>query len=157
MKEIPENMEGVHFITKTKENYIYAATDRFDEFTDNRRCIRNKNFKLILNGDTNSSVMKPVSYRKNMNTMRILDSLNNLKKNTSSMENWYKKTKPKYELYDIINDPYELNNLYKNKDYDIVFNELKKKLNNWINNSDYGNIDETELIKEIWPNGKSLN
>ena len=27
-----------------------------------------------------------------MNTMRILDSLNNLKKNTPTMDNWYKKT-----------------------------------------------------------------
>ena len=86
--------------------------------------------------------------------MRILDSLNNLRKNTLAMDNWYKKTKSKYELYDIINDPYELNNLYKNKDYESVFNELKKKLNNLINHSDYGNKDETELIKEILPNGK---
>ena len=154
MKEIPENMEGVSFYNNNNRNFIYAATDRFDEFTDNRRCIRNKNFKLILNRDTNSSIVKPVSYRKNMNTMRILDSLNNLRKNTLTMDNWYKKTKSKYELYDIINDPYELNNLYKNKDYESVFNELKKKLNNWINHSDYGNKDETELIKEIWPNGK---
>ena len=152
--DIPENMEGTSFYNKDKRTYIYAATDRFDEFTDKRRCIRNKNFKLILNGDLNSSVVKPVSYRKNMNTMRILDSLNYLKKNTSSMENWYKKTKPKYELYDIVNDPYELNNLYKNRDYNIVFNELKKKLNIWIGNSDYGNINENQLINEMWPNGE---
>ena len=41
-----------------------------------RRCIRDKNYKLILNGDTNSSIMKPISYRKNMNTMKVLNSLN---------------------------------------------------------------------------------
>ena len=46
------------------------------------------------------------------------------------------------------------NNLYKNKDYDSVFYELKKKLDNWINGSDYGNITENQLLKEMWPNGE---
>jgi len=98
--------------------------------------------------------MKPVLYRQNMKTMRILDSLNDLKQNTISMESWYKKTKPKYELYDIVNDPYELNNLYTNKDYDSIFYELKKKLDYWIDESDYGNITENQILKEMWPNGE---
>ncbi|MDA9666086.1 sulfatase, partial [Bacteroidota bacterium] len=147
-------MEGVSFYNQNNRDYIFAATDRFDEYTDKRRCVRNKEFKLIINFDTNSSIMKPVSYRQKMKTMRVLDSLNDLKKNTISMENWYKKTKKKYELYDIVNDPYELNNLYSNKDYDSVFYELMKKLDNWIKASDYGNISENQLIKEMWPNGE---
>ena len=147
-------MEGVSFYNQNNRDHIFAATDRFDEYTDKRRCVRNKEFKLIINCDTNSSIMKPVSYRQNMKTMRILDSLNNLKKNTISMENWYKKIKSKYELYNIVNDPYELNNLFKNKDYDSVFYELKNRLDNWMDNSDYGNITENQLIKEMWPNGK---
>jgi arylsulfatase A-like enzyme len=150
----PENMEGVSFYNSENRDYIFAATERFDEYTDKRRCVRNKEFKVIINYDTNSSIMKPVSYRQKMKTMRVLDSLNDLKKNTISMENWYKKTKPKYELYDIVNDPYELNNLYENKDYDSVFNELKKSLDNWMDESDYGNITESQLLKKMWPNGE---
>ena len=152
--ETNSKMEGVSFYDQNNRDFIFASTDRFDEYTDKRRCVRSKEFKLIINYDTNSSIMKPVSYRQNMKTMGILDSLNDLKKNNSSMENWYKKTKPKYELYDIVNDPYELNNLYKNKDYESVFYELEKKLDNWINDSDYGNITETQLLDEMWPNGE---
>ena len=152
--ESNHKMEGVSFYNQNKRDYIFASTDRFDEYTDKRRCIRSKEFKLIINNDTNSSVMKPVSYRQKMKTMGILDSLNVLKKNTSSMKNWYKKTKPKYELYDIVNDPYELVNLYNNKDYEVVFYDLKKKLNDWIDNSDYGNMTESKMIKEMWQNGK---
>ena len=153
--EINHEMEGVSFYNQNIRDHIFAATDRFDEYSDKRRCVRNKEFKLIINCDTNSSIMKPVSYRNNMKTMRVLDSINDLKKNTISMENWYKKTKPKYELYDIVNDPYELNNLYTNKDYDSVFYELKKKLDNWIDKSDYGNITENQILKEMWPNGEN--
>ena len=147
-------MEGVSFYNQNNRDYIFAATDRFDEYVDKRRCVRNKEFKLIINCDTNTSIMKPISYRQNMKTMRILDSLNDLKKNTISMENWYKNTKSKYELYDVVNDPYELNNLYGNKDYDSVFCQLKKKLDNWIDESDYGNITENQILEEIWPNGE---
>ena len=152
--ETSHEMEGVSFYNQNNRDYIFAATDRFDEHTDKRRCVRNKKFKLIINCDTNSSIMKPVLYRQNMKTMRILDSLNDLKQNTISMESWYKKTKPKYELYDIVNDPYELNNLYTNKDYDSIFYELKKKLDYWIDESDYGNITENQILKEMWPNGE---
>ena len=152
--ELGSQMEGISFYKQNNREFIFAGTDRFDEYTDKRRCVRNKKFKLIINCDTNSSIMKPVAYRQNMKTMRILDSLNDLKKNTISMENWYKKIKLKYELYDIVNDPYELNNLYTNKDYDSVFYLLKKKLDDWIKVSDFGNISENELINEMWPNGE---
>jgi hypothetical protein len=147
-------MEGVSFYNQNNRDHIFAATDRFDEYVDKRRCVRNKEFKLIINCDTNTSIMKPITYRQNMKTMRILDSLNDLKKNTISMENWYKNTKSKYELYDVVNDPYELNNIYGNKDYDSVFCQLKKKLDNWIDESDYGNITENQILEEIWPNGE---
>ena len=150
--ETNHEMEGVSFYNQNNRDYIFAATDRFDEYTDKRRCVRNKEFKVIINYDTNSSIMKPVSYRQKMKTMRVLDSLNDLKKNTISMENWYKKTKPKYELYDIVNDPYELNNLFTNKDYDSVFYELKNKLNNWIKASDYGNMNEEQMLEEMFSN-----
>ena len=153
-ENISESIEGSSFYNKKGRDYIYAATDRFDEFTDKRRCIRSNQFKLIENGDTNSSIMKPVSYRQNMRTMKVLDSLNDINQLNKAMINWYKNSKSKYELYNVINDPYELNNLYKNKDYDSVFNDLKKKLNYWIDDSDYGNKEEADLIKEIWPNGK---
>mgnify|MGYP006083121001 CR=1 FL=1 len=150
--EINHEMEGVSFYNQNNRDYIFAATDRFDEYTDKRRCVRNKEFKLILNCDTNSSIMKPVSYRQNMKTMRILDSINDLKKNNIYIDNWYKKTKPKYELYDIVNDHYELKNLYTNKDYDSVFYELKKKLDNWIDESDYGNMSEEHMLEEMFSN-----
>ena len=149
----PKNMEGVSFYNSENRDYIFAATDRFDEFTDRRRCIRSKNFKLIFNYDTTSSIMQPVSYRKNMKTMNVLDSLNNINGLSDNLNNWYKKSKRKYELYDLKNDPYELNNLYGNMDYKNIFDELNKKLSKWINSSDYGNMSEVKMLKEMWPKG----
>ena len=69
-------MEGISFFNKNFREYIFAATDRFDESVDQRRCVRTKKFKLILNLDTSSSVGKENNYRKQMKTMQVLDSLN---------------------------------------------------------------------------------
>ena len=35
--EIPMNMEGTSFYNKNNRKFIYAATDRFDEFTDKKK------------------------------------------------------------------------------------------------------------------------
>ena len=45
--KIPDNIEGVSFFNNDNRNYIYASSDRFDEFSDSRKCVRNKKFKLI--------------------------------------------------------------------------------------------------------------
>ena len=36
----------------------------------------------------------------------------------------------------------------------VYFMNLKKKLDNWIDVSDYGNITENQILKEMWPNGE---
>jgi len=149
----PDNIEGISFFNQNKRKYIYAATDRFDEYTDKRRCIRSDSFKLILNCDTSSPIMKPVKYRKKMATMKLLDSLHLENKLNMSMNDWYNSFKKKYELYDIINDPNELYNLFGNKKYDTVFNELKQKLFSWKESSDFGDMNELEMIDKMLNHG----
>ena len=147
-------MEGVSFYKQSNREFIFASSDRFDEFTDRRRCVRNENFKLILNLDTNSPIGKPVKYRKQMKTMKIIDSLyeNNLLE--GYFNNWYKSGKEKYEFYDISNDPFELVNLIGDSNYFSNIIELKIQLKNWIDSSDYGNMSEEQMLKEMWLNGK---
>ena len=50
--------------------------------------------------------------------------------------NWFKNLtdyyfRPQYELYDIKNDKKQINNLAYNQQYQTVFNELKKNLTDW--------------------------
>ena len=117
-------MEGVSFYNKEERQYIFAATDRFDETITKRRCIRNKNFKLIINYDTTLPVYKPIEYRTQMATMKILDSLNRINQNNKSFERWYNPTQSKFELYNINIDPYEQNNLYFDRNYKPTFEVL---------------------------------
>ena len=116
------------FLKKNQRNYIYAATDRFDEFTDTRRSVQSKGYKLIYNCDTTSPVFRRVKYRQQMKTMRLLDSLKESQQLSTYFTNWFSKNKNRFELYEVSEDYYETNNLMSYPRYERVFKTLRKEL-----------------------------
>tara|TARA_B100001741_G_scaffold198170_1_gene163482 strand:+ start:2255 stop:3832 length:1578 start_codon:yes stop_codon:yes gene_type:complete len=152
-REFP--FEGISFFQKNDRNFIYAATDRFDEKNDRRRSIREKKFKLIYNVDTSTPIYKSVNYREKMRTMQILDSLNEIKKITPYFYNWFSVNKSRFELYNVNDDYYELNNLINDPKYEKIFKSLKYHLFKWIEESDFGNVSESEMLNSMF--GKSMS
>ncbi|MBI49462.1 MAG: hypothetical protein CL850_04155, partial [Crocinitomicaceae bacterium] len=130
---------------------VYAATDRFDSSHNKRRCARNQHYKLILNCDTQTSIHKKVEYRNQMQTMQVLDSLNSSKSNNEYFSFWYQPQKSEYEFYDIINDPYELNNLIDDSSLVDEINALKSSLENWMRNCTYDAYSETQILDLMYP------
>ena len=62
-------------------------------------------------------------------------------------------TMPGWELYDLKNDPFEMNNLYGKKDYDKISAQLKKKLKTLRSELDEGDEDYPHIlaiIDEYW-------
>ena len=154
------NIEGLSFYKKDQRKYVFAASDRFDEFTDARRCIRDMRYKLILNLDTLSAIGKPVSYRKQMKTMQVIDSLKNHEILKGYFNKWYQRGKEKYEFYDLSTDPLELENLFSDSLNTSKVKELKRELNSWIASSDYGSLSERQMLNEMFPSDfspKKLN
>ena len=82
-----------------KKYKILKVSNRFDEHTDLRRSIRENDFKLIYNGDTSSPVYKSVRYRKQMQTMQILDSLEKNRELNNFFSNWFSKRKNSFEWW----------------------------------------------------------
>ena len=66
-----------------------------------RRSIRGSNFKLIYNGDTSTTIYKPIIYRQQMKTMQVLDSLMKKQELNSYFSNWFLKHKDRFELYEV--------------------------------------------------------
>ena len=153
-REFP--FEGVSFFKKDQRHYVFAATDRFDESTDMRRSIRARNFKLIFNGDTSSSVYKPVGYRKQMKTMQVLDSLEKEQRSNTYFSNWFSKHKDRFELYEVTKDYFETNNLISNPKYERVYKTLKHHLLRWIEESDFGNMSESAMIDSMFTSSMSI-
>ena len=142
--------EGVSFFKKDQRKYVYAATDRFDENTDMRRSIRDDNFKLIFNVDTTNPIYKPVAYREKMKTMQVLNSLKQKKELNKFFSNWFYKNKEQFELYEVSKDYYEANNLIYSLKYEKIYKTLRQLLFKWIEDSDFGNMKESDMLEYMF-------
>ena len=148
--------EGVSFFKKDQRKYIYAATDRFDESLDMRRSIRDNRFKLIFNVDTTTPIYKPVAYREKMKTMQILDSLKQKQELNTYFSNWFYKNKQQFELYEVSKDYYEADNLISNPKYEKIYKTLRQLLFKWIDESDFGNMKESDMLEYMFTNPISV-
>lgn len=157
--EPPKVMQGVaqfgKFEVDKKPKYTFHTADRFDAIYDRLRAVRSKRYKYIKSFDTTKSHALPVAYRQQMPMMRELQSLYKAGKLNEKQASWLHPTKPAEELYDLHNDPYELNNLAALPEMQDTLVHLRKVLNDWIKETnDLGRIPEEELIAKWLPDGK---
>ena len=151
-------MDGKAFAGAYEESprkFIYGTADRFDESTDMQRSVLDGRFVYIKNFIPELPLIYRNKYREQipMNKYLIeLDSLNALSGDDAYI---FMKSKPIEELYDLKNDPYEINNLALDINYKDKLEKLRKKLSDWqIDIKDKGFIPESEIIRSFWPNMK---
>ena len=154
----PENIDGSAFLGKyvraEEPEYVFGAADRFDEKTDRIRFARNDRYKYIRNYMTEQPVYMDLAYRKQMPIMQELLRLKDAGELTPEQALWFRDTKAPEELYDLVNDPHELNNLAGDESYEAVLKELSDAMDTWLASiEDTGLMDEKKLIEQLWPEG----
>ena len=154
----PSYSDGRAFLGKFVEtpprNYIHAAADRFDNEYDTIRAVRDSRFKYLRNYNLDKAYYLPLPYREQMPIMKELLRLNEQGKLNPNQEQWFRQQKPLEELFDVENDPHELQNLAEDPAYSDKLNELRTELDSWLSDfEDLGFKPEEELIKEFWPEG----
>jgi N-sulfoglucosamine sulfohydrolase len=146
---IPQHMQGRAFLGPQKvggRECIFAARDRMDEAIDCIRAVRNKRFKYIRNFMPHVSYGQDIDYMNQMPTMREMRRLNAQGKLKGAQRHYFLLQKPVEELYDIISDPHEINNLADNSEYEDVLRQMKQKLYDWmIEVCDTGLIPEPDF------------
>ena len=150
--DIPEIYQGEAFLgnkkSKNKRKYLFTASDRFDEHPDRIRAVKSKRFKYIRNYNINKPHALPVGYRTQMALMQHLNKLNDSNMLSPEQKLWFQIPKNPEEFYDLENDPFELNNLIGDNNYSKKLNDLRKQLDNWMEEiNDLGHIPEKELAK----------
>ena len=141
-----------YYEDKKQRKYIHASADRFDEYYDMIRAVRDKNFKYLKNYHPDKGYYLPLKYREKMDSMQELLLLNSQGQLNSDQKQWFRESKPEEELFNISEDPFELNNLAQNKNYKKILIEMRRECEQWmINIDDKGFIPEEELIEEFWP------
>ena len=150
-------MQGQAFLGKHQSEkprkYIHAAADRFDGFTDAIRAVRDNQFKYIRNYKPKQGYYLPVAYREKIPAMQELLKLKNEGKLNKIQKQWFRENKPKEELFDCINDPFELNNLAANPAYKNKLKELSSEMDSWLTSiNDNPSLPEADLVKKLWNN-----
>ncbi|GAB5409592.1 MAG: hypothetical protein BalsKO_19570 [Balneolaceae bacterium] len=153
--EAPEYMQGQAFLgdfeAQEERKYIHAATDRLDEFTDSKRAVRDGQFKYIRNYRPDQGYYLPVLYREQIPTMQELLRLRDEGNLNEIQSQWFRKTKPIHELFDLKNDPYELNNLADDVPHQEKLKELSAEMDRWLEEiGDTPTLSEMDLIDSLW-------
>lgn len=151
--KVPDHMHGQDFLNEAQpqRQYIHAAADRFDGFTDKIRAVKNKRFKYIRNYRPEQGYYLPVEYREKIPTMQELLRLKKAGELTEAQAQWFRTSKPKHELFDTIKDPHELNNLAQDPKYKSVLTELSNEMDNWLAEiKDEPSLPEAKLVKKLW-------
>ena len=91
-----------------------------------------------------------------MKMMQILDSLNQKNKLNTYFSNWFLNEKERFELYEVSSDYYESKNLIHNPKYKQIFRSLRKHLFEWMDNSDFGNISESNMLEHMFTESISI-
>ncbi|SFD24504.1 sulfatase family protein [Algibacter pectinivorans] len=141
---IPKYIQGHDFLNNDfKRNFVYSMRDRRDETVDRIRMIRSEKFKYIRNFYTDRPYTQFNAYKKNfypvLTLMQVMFEKGELNKEQARFFSNYR---PSEEFYDLIADPFELNNLADSKKYSAEKNELKKELNKWLEKVDLGTYPE---------------
>jgi arylsulfatase A-like enzyme len=156
---LPEYLTGVPFIGEQnppERSYVYSARDLWDEILDKSRSITTRRYRYIKHYmpevpfDAHQSYLE--FYRPAVHRMRMLQAKDKL---NPVQAFFFKPEKPKEELYDIINDPFETVNLAKNEKYMHVLDSMRSFMNDW--QSTHKDLGLTEEIDYSNMSGSDLD
>ncbi len=155
--EPPAHLHGRSFWGTFKgepRDYIFAARDRMDSEYDVRRAVRDKRFKYIRNYRPDIGCYQDIEFRKNLASMRELLRLRDAGQLNQAQMYWFRKRKAPEELYDLTEDPHELNNLADDPAYREDLIRLRSALDRWLDEvGDQPLRSEKELVWSMWPGG----
>jgi hypothetical protein len=127
-------MQGRDFLAEDYKHreYIVSARDRCDETVDRIRCVRTDRYKYIRNFYPERPYLQPCAYKDQKGILKALRRLHKEGKLNRDQLLIFAEKRPKEELYDLQNDPWELHNLADDSSHKQTLERLREILNRWI-------------------------
>lgn len=132
--EVPKHLQGVDLFAEAYEpqEYIFTTRDRCDETTEIIRSVRTDKYKYI----RNFLSYRPHTQRNQYKDGKLIsEHTRGLWENGSLNElqaRFYLPTRPPEELYDLENDPFEIDNLAGDPANNEVLSSLRGRLYEWM-------------------------
>jgi arylsulfatase A-like enzyme len=149
--DIPDYMQGTIFLgdqMEPEKEYHFAFRGRMDERFENARAVYDKDFVYIRNYMPYVQWMQPLSYLWKAKATEAWDNYVNEGKGTEAQRKFFFPKMFSEELYDLKNDPDNVNNLIGDKQYSKRVKSMSAALRNWqIEINDSGLLPEAEMVK----------
>ena len=145
-------MQGQPLSNKTQRDYIFAARDLHEDSDhDFTRVVRNKDFHYIRNFMPHIGwEAMPYSWSRAPHMLHeMYQAAKDGKLDTTNRQScFFTNEKLVEELYDVKNDPAQINNLALDPNYQEILNTMRTECYNWIiNNHDLGFLSQKELYQ----------
>jgi N-sulfoglucosamine sulfohydrolase len=167
--EIPPTMHGIDILSKINREHVFASRSRNGDAIDKMRCIRSNDYLFIKNFMPDKPWMQLSSYKKSAypvyTLLKILHKNNELNREQSI---FLSQTKPVYELYNVRDDPFQVNNLADSdptrvKKFDEILINWQKTTNDTFDDPDQHDLEsmiadkKAGLVKWYLNNGLPEN
>ena len=157
--KVPSYIQGKVLLGSRKSKprkYVFGGRNRMDlSSNDYIRTIRDKRYRYIRNFTPEVPYAQRIKYMEKMPIMQEWRRLHAEGKLTGAQKLFFRHPKPPEELYDILADPHEVNNLSESPEHQHILKSMRASLERWIKETgDLGGLDEEELIERMWPGRK---
>jgi arylsulfatase A-like enzyme len=134
---IPKYFDGNNLFSKNynPRTYVISARDRCDYTIDRIRTVRTEHYRYIRNFMTDRPLLQP-QYRDNRDNTKALRKGHADGTLPKLVDNIFFGPRPADELYDLRNDPDEINNLAVNPAFKKELQRHRRILNDWIKETD---------------------
>jgi len=160
---LPEYLHGQNLFGADHQprKFVISARDRCDYTIDRIRTVRTENLRYIRNYYPNRAMMQ-AQYRDDWATVKDLKQLHSAGKLTPYQDAHWFGVRPQEELYDLANDPHQIQNLAKDPTWQKQLRRHRQILDKWIQESgDQGESPEaTVQLKatfDLWKNRPIFN
>ena len=146
---VPDWMQARDILAKDyrPRDAVFSARDRCDETVDHIRSVRTKRFKYIRNFLPQRPYLQPCRYKDGKQILIAVRQWDEEEKLNETQKLLVREVRPAEELYDLQNDPFEINNLAENSAYSEQLLRLREKLDRWmVETDDQGRRPESEAM-----------
>ncbi len=146
---IPKHMQAKNILASdyTPRKAVFAARDRCDETVDHMRSVRTRDFKYIRNFLPNRPYLQPCAYKDAKAILIALREWKQAGKLNEVQQLLFRDVRPPEELYDVNNDPHEINNLADDAKFANKLKELRRRLDVWMDETnDLGRQPESATM-----------
>ncbi|HMP16238.1 MAG TPA: sulfatase [Gemmatales bacterium] len=147
---VPPELDGVPILGSARKinQYVFSARDRMDETYDRIRSVRDSRYRYIRNFHPELPYAQKIAYMELMPTMQVWREHFAQGKLDRIQSQFFAARKPAEELYDLQQDPYEVDNLASALSHQSKLQELRQALEAWlVQTKDLGAYSEKQLVQ----------